>query len=92
MSDKNLNNLPYAQWLEQALRQLMDFPVKGICLIATTENGEIYNNYFQMSMLDKLAVAGVINQDATFDALAANGVVEYADDDEETEDTNEQSV
>lgn len=80
MSDKKLNELPYAPWLEKALQEMVKFPIKGICLVATTETGEIYNNYFQMSMLDKLTVAGVINQDATFDALAANGIVEYADD------------
>ena len=83
MNNKNLNELSYAQWLEKALRELINFPVKGICLVATTENGEVYNNYFQMPMLDKLTVAGVIQQDATLDALAANGVIDYSDDEEE---------
>ena len=90
MANKKLNELPYAPWLEKALQELINFPVKGICLVATTETGEVYNNYYQVSMLDKLAIAGVIQQDATFDALAANGVVEYIDD--ETEENNEQSV
>lgn len=91
MSENKLLSLPYAQWLEQTLQQLVNFPVKGICLIATTENGEVYNNYFQMSMLDKLTVAGVIQQDATFDALAANGVIEYAED-EEKEENDDQAI
>ena len=36
-------------------------------------------------MGDKLLVAGIIQQDAMFDSLAANGVIDY-DDDEENED------
>ena len=71
--------LPYAKWLEQTLQELVKFPVKGICICATSGNGEVYVNYHEVSMADKLVISGIINQDATLDMLAANGVIEYAD-------------
>ena len=71
--------LPYAKWLEQTLQELVKFPVKGIAINAITDNGEVYTNYHNISMADKLVISGIINQDATLDMLAANGVIEYAD-------------
>lgn len=89
-STNNLNNIPYAQWLETALQELINLPVKGICLSAITETGEAYTNYHNISMMDKLLIAGLIQQDATLDSLAANGIIEYTDeeDDESGEEEN----
>lgn len=77
-----LNNIPYAAWLEKSLKDLIKLPVKGICLNAITENGEAYTNYYEISMMDKLTIAGLIQQDAMFDSLAANGVIEYAEEED----------
>ena len=82
---KNLNNIPYAQWLEKALTELIEFPVKGICISAITNTGEAYTNYYEISMMDKLLIAGLIQQDATYDSLAANGFIKYADEEDETD-------
>lgn len=76
MEEKDLTKIPYAQWLENALQELIKFPVKGICMYATTENGEIYSNYHNISMMDKVTIAGLIQQDATVDSLIANGFIE----------------
>lgn len=83
MEEKDLTKLSYAQWLENALQELVKFPVKGICMYATTQNGEIYSNYHNISMTDKLTIAGLIQQDATIDALVANRLVEDPDENEE---------
>lgn len=83
MSNNNLNNIPYAQWLEKALQELITFPVKGICIVALTDNGEIYNNYHNVNMADKLVMAGIIQQDAMLDTMAASGIIEYSDDGDE---------
>ena len=80
MASNNLNEIPYAQWLEDALQVLITLPVKGVCLCAVTNTGEAYTNYYEISMMDKLTIAGLINQDATLDALAANGFIEYEED------------
>ena len=75
----NLKDIPYTQWLENALQELIKLPVKGICLSAITTTGEAYTNYYEISMMDKLLIAGLIQQDATLDTLAANGFIDYAD-------------
>lgn len=79
----NIKELPYAQWLETALQDLIKFPVKGICINAIGTDGLIYTNYHDMSMSDKITVAGFIQQDAMLDTLRANGFIK---DDEEEED------
>lgn len=86
----NLNNITYAKWLENALQELIKLPVKGICLNAVTESGEAYTNYYQISMTDKLTIAGLIQQDAMLDSLAANGVISYVEDEEDEEDGEEE--
>jgi len=83
MNENELNKLPYAQWLENALQELVKFPVKGICMYATTENGEIYSNYHNISMMDKLTIAGLIQTDATVDSMVVNGYIQTEDEDEE---------
>lgn len=75
-------SLPYAKWLEQTLQELVKFPVKGICISAIGDEGEVYVNYHKISMADKLVISGIINQDAMLDTMAANGIVEYAEDTE----------
>lgn len=76
-------SMPYAKWLEQTLQELVKFPVKGIAINATTANGEVYTNYYEISMADKLVISGVIQQDAMLDTLAANGYIEYADEEDD---------
>lgn len=83
-NDNVFNNIPYAPWLEKTLQELIKLPVKGICINAITSNGEAYTNYYEISMMDKLTIAGLIQQDAMLDSLAANGLIEYADEEGET--------
>lgn len=82
MPKNNFDNIPYAQWLEKSLKDLLTFSVKGICLAATTEHGDTYINYHNVGMGDKLLISGIINQDAMLDTMAANGIVEYADEED----------
>lgn len=89
MSNKNITEMPYAKWLEQTLRDISELPVRSIALVGVLENGDAYTNYYNVSMTDKLILSGLINQDAMLDALAANGVIEYVDDDEEEADGEE---
>ena len=85
----NITEMPYAKWLEQSLRDISVFPIRGIALAATTEDGETYINYYNIPMADKLVLAGLIQQDATLDMMAANGIIEHQDDDsDEEEDGN----
>ena len=79
----NITDMPYAQWLEQTLRDISALPIKGIALVGTLEGGETYTGYWNASMADKLLLAGLIQQDATLDMMAANGIIQYDDDEEE---------
>lgn len=88
MPNNDLSNIPYAQWLEQTLQEIVKLPVKGICLNAVLEGGEAYTAYHNVTMANKLTIAGLIQQDAMFDALAANGLIKY--DDEEGADGEEE--
>ena len=89
MANNNLNNIlsmPYVQWLEKALQELTTFPnIKGICLNAISDTGEIYTNYYEVSMTDKITIAGLIQQDAMLDTLTANGIIESADEEGEAD-------
>ena len=75
----NINELPYAPWLEEALQGLIGFPVKGICMFAVAEDGAIYSNYHNVSMMDKLTISGLVQLDATNDSLIANGQIKPID-------------
>ena len=82
----NITDMPYAKWLEQILHDITDIPMRAISIAAITENGDFYSNYYKATMADKLVLSGVINQDAMLDTLAANGVVEYEDEEYEEDD------
>lgn len=91
MSD--LNKLPYAEWLEQSLQNIVSKPVQAICILtkftpdpADNEEDtgdEIGTGYWHCSVADKLLFAGFLQQDAMLDTMRANG---YLPDDEDEED------
>ena len=83
MTENNLNSIPYAAWLERNLRDLIDTPVKSICIVAVSKNGDIFRDYYETNMVDKLIVSGIIQQDAMLDTMAANGIIEYSEDEED---------
>lgn len=78
----DLSNIHYAQWLETALQEMIEFPVKSICINALSADGTVYTNYYKISMNDKLLIAGLLQQDAMVDTLTINGFIKQ---DEETE-------
>lgn len=82
---KNIKDLSYAKFLEKTLQELVGLPVKGIALNAVLKNGEVYTAYHEVTMADKLVISGIVQQDAMLDTLAANGYVEYADDESDGE-------
>ena len=86
MANKNnITDMPYASWLEQTLRDITGLSVRSIAIVGILENEEAYTAYYNTSMTDKLLLSGLINQDATLDMLAAQGVIEYEDDNMEDE-------
>lgn len=81
-NEHDLESLPYAPWLETALQELVTFPVKGICMFAVAEDGSIYSNYHDVSVMDKLTISGLIQMDATTESLIANGQIKPVEEEE----------
>ena len=77
----NITDMPYAKWLEQALRDISNIPVRGMVVSCILEDESTYTNYWKTSMGDKILLSGLIQQDAMFDSLEANGVIQYDNDD-----------
>ena len=65
----------YAEFMEEALRAMVQLPVEGICIITKLQGGGVFTNYFKSNMMDKISYAGIIQQDATLDMLKANKLV-----------------
>ena len=97
MSD--LKKLPYAEWLEQSLQNIIGKPVQSICIITKytpdpvegeeDTGDEIGTGYWHCSCADKLLFAGFLQQDAMLDTMKANG---YIPDDEEDEENEEDEI
>lgn len=79
----DITSMPYAKWLEGTLRELTNLPTRSICVAAITNDGDQYIDYYNASIPDMLVFSGLINQDAMMNALEANGVIEYTDDEED---------
>ena len=85
-SANEFNDIPHAKWCEKALSELVNLPVKSVCMFAILDNGDIYNNYTEnITMGDKLVMAGIIQQDAMLDTMIANGFIEEDVDGKEEE-------
>lgn len=82
----DLNTLPYAQWLEKSLQNIISKPVKSICILTKFDTDDVGTGYYECSVADKILFAGFLQQDAMIDTLQANG---YLEEDEEDEYTDE---
>lgn len=90
MNKNDITKMPYAIWLENAIRDMTDLNVCGITLAAIDENGDTYINYYNISMADKLVISGLIQQDSMMDTLVANGFIMSQDNEEVTENEEEE--
>ena len=85
-NENDIREMPYAEWLEGALRRISAMPMRTLILMGITEDGDMYNDYYNAAMDDKLMIAGLIQQDAMLDTLKANGYIKSMDDDDEEDD------
>lgn len=87
----DINNLPYAEWLEQSLRNILGKPVEVICIMTRVTSDdkelgdEIGSGYWNCTVADKLLFAGFLQQDAMLDTMKANGYISDEEDTEEDE-------
>lgn len=69
---ENILNKGYASFMENVLRDMVDLPVEGICVITKLRGGANVVSYYNSSSTDKLLYAGLVQQDAMIDVLKAN--------------------
>ena len=62
----------YASYMEQTLKDMIEMPVEGICIITKLKGGFVYTSYYNSAMMDKLVYAGLVQQDAMLDTLRAS--------------------
>lgn len=79
----DLNKLPYTDWLEQSLQNIVGKPVRSICIMTKFDDDEVGTGYYDCSVADKLLFAGLIQQDAMLDTMRANGYIDDEEDDDE---------
>ena len=91
--NKNSNDItekPYAKWLEEILSDICAAPIRALAVIGVTDDGDIYNGYFNASAADKILMSGLIQQDAMIDTLEAAGLINATNGDEEENDGEEE--
>ena len=79
------SSLPYAEWLENSLRNLASKRVDSLCIMAVTEDSEVLTGYYNCSVPDKFLMSGYLNQDAMIETLQANGLIPSDEDEEDEE-------
>ena len=78
----DLTELPYAGWLESALRQLIQGePVEAICMLTRTNTGEVAMDYHNCTMEDFTLFSGLLQQEALIETLKIRGLVPEEEDD-----------
>ena len=92
MNEKSndITEKPYAKWLEAILSDICAMPMRALAMIGVTEDGDIYNGYYNASVADKILMSGLIQQDAMIDTLEAAGLINATTDDEEENDGEEE--
>lgn len=81
----NFDNIPYAQWLEHTLKDILNLPIRGLSLHAVLDNGDVYTAYHKVGMNDKLVIAGQVQQDAMTDFLKINNFIKNDEEDADGE-------
>lgn len=70
MSD--IRNEKYAEWLEGALKEMVDLKPKKIAICCITADGSTATNYFNCHAGDIASMVGSMQQDGLFMALEVN--------------------
>ena len=80
---EKINRKDYAEFLEKTLQNMIELPVEGICIVTKLKGGGHMMSFFNSSPSDKIAYAGMIQQDAMIDTLKANNWISDKDDNRE---------
>lgn len=68
----DITKKPYAAWLEDALKTVVETGAKKMCVAAILPNGEVFTGYYNADATDKALFAHNIQSDVTMDIIMAN--------------------
>ena len=61
----DINEVPYAEWLEKSLQAIVPLKPVCLCFAATMPDGEVYTGYYNADATDKAVIAHNIQADIT---------------------------
>lgn len=70
----------YANFLEETLQNIAELPVESICIMTKMTNGGFYTSCYNIGVMDKIACAGLLQQDAMMEVLRKNKLIGHQDD------------
>lgn len=68
----DIEKLPYAKWLEETIRDLVESQPECICVAAIMPDKSVGTAYYECSVQDKAILAHNIQVDITMDVIEAN--------------------
>ena len=68
----NINEIPFAEWLEDGLRTIFESGTDKIALCALLPDGTVMTGYHNLCAQDKAIIAHNIQSDITMDVVLAN--------------------
>ena len=68
----DISKIPYAAWLEESLRVLIESGSERICIAGMTEDGKVYTGYYNCNVSDKALFAHYIQTDAFMEEIRTN--------------------
>lgn len=86
----NVQNLPYAKWLEECISKIVPLEPRALTFGAILPDGEVFTGYYKCNSTDKAILAHNIYADAFLEIITANiGMIKEAleDYDESEEDS-----
>ena len=83
----DINEVPYAEWLEKSLQAIVPLKPVSLCFAATMPDGEVYTGYYNADATDKAVIAHNIQADITMDIIRTNAaiikdMIEHCEEDE----------
>lgn len=83
----DINEVPYAEWLEKSLQAIVPLKLVSLCFAAAMPDGEVYTGYYNADATDKAVIAHNIQADITMDIIRTNAaiikdMIEHCEEDE----------
>lgn len=72
---EDITKQEYSAWLEESLKNVLEFKPSSICIVATAEDGTTKTGYYNATGQDKAVFAANILSNVVMDIIEANADV-----------------